>query len=279
MRPFFFGNPVSLPDLDRIAEIIKLVAEEEVVPRFGELQSGDIAEKRPGDAGNLVTTADLEAEKALTRDLEAAFAGSIAIGEEAIDADPSILSALDGDAPVWLIDPVDGTANFAAGREPFTILVSLIRNRETIAGWIYAPMEDRMAVTAKGEGAFCNGEPLKVAPTVRFEEAFGSAHAGSWGREYRDLVRPKFARFGEMVNYRCAGYDFLQLATGNKHFALYRALYPWDHAAGVLMHREAGGYMALLAGAPYSGAEKVRGLLAAPDETFWTEIVDYLKPI
>lgn len=270
---------MKLPDLDQVAEIVKTVALEEVVPRFGELQSNDIAEKRPGDAGNLVTTADLEAEKALTRELEAAFAGSVAIGEEAIEADPSILKALDGDAPVWLIDPVDGTSNFAAGKEPFTLLVSLLRNRETIAALTFAPMEDRMAVGAKGEGAYCNGTRMQVANPVPFESAFGSAHASGWGREYRDQVRPKFARFGEMVNYRCAGYDFLQLASGNKHFSLYRTLYPWDHAGGVLLHREAGGYMALLGGGAYSGANTVPGLLATPDEAFWHQTVNYLKPI
>ena len=279
MRPFFYGNSVSLPDLQKIAKIIESVAAAEIIPRFGELQSSDITEKRPGDAGNLVTTADLEAEKALILRLENALPGSVAIGEEAIEADPRMLDALHGNAPVWLIDPVDGTSNFASGKKPFVVLVSLIIKRETVAGWIYAPMENRMAIVSKGDGAFCNGERMRVAPSDPFEEAFGSAHASGWGREYRDLVRPKFARFSKMINYHCAGYDFLQLASGIKHFSLYRALFPWDHAAGVLMHREAGGYMALLGNEVYSGADTVRGLLATPDETFWTEIVAYLKPI
>ena len=156
---------MSLPDLQKIAKIIESVAATEIVPRFGELQISDITEKRPGDAGNLVTTADLEAEKALTHRLEDALPGSVAIGEEAIEADPNMLNTLDGDSPVWLIDPVDGTSNFASGREPFAVLVSLIIDRETIAGWIYVPMENRMAVVSKGDGAFCNGERMQVAPS------------------------------------------------------------------------------------------------------------------
>ena len=71
---------MSLPDLQKIAKIIESVAATEIVPRFGELQISDITEKRPGDAGNLVTTADLEAEKALTHRLEDALPGSVAIG-------------------------------------------------------------------------------------------------------------------------------------------------------------------------------------------------------
>lgn len=270
---------MSLPDLDKIASIIKAVAAAEIVPRFGELRDSDITEKHPGDAGNLVTVADIEAEKALSRELEAALPGSIAIGEEAIEEDPSKLDALQGDKAVWLIDPVDGTSNFAAGKEPFVVLLGLIKNGETIAGWIYAPMEDRMAMGAKGEGAFCNGDRMKVADAAPLEDLFGSAHASGWGREYRDLVRPKFARFRELINYHCAGYDFLQLASGNKHFSLYRSLFPWDHAPGVLLHREAGGHMALIGGGEYSPTETVPGLLAAPNPDNWREIEEFLKPI
>ena len=98
------------------------------------------------------------------------------------------------------------------------LLVSLIRQGETVAGWVYAPLEERMAFTIKGEGAYCNGEVMRVDVPSGLDTAFGSAHASGWGREYRDQVRPKFAGFGELINYRCAGYDFLQLASGNKHF-------------------------------------------------------------
>ena len=81
---------------------------------------------------------------------------------------------LDEDAPVWLIDPVDGTSNFATGKEPFTVLVSLIRNRKTIFGLIYSPLTQEVAFALKGEGAFCNGERMRVAPAVSLEKSFAA---------------------------------------------------------------------------------------------------------
>ena len=265
-------------DPEKVAAIIRTVAEDEILSRFGALGSSDIIEKRPGNAGNLVTTADIEAEKILIRELQISFPGTVAIGEETIENDPSIIGALDGEAPVWLIDPVDGTSNFAAGKEPFAVLVSLIIKRETILGLIYSPMTNEMAIGSKGEGAFCNGKSMRVASPVSLEKSFGSAHASAWGREYRDIVRPKFDSFGKMVNYHCAGFDFLRLACGDKHFSLYRTLHRWDHAAGVLLHKEAGGYSALLNGDFYSGADKVYGLLSTPDKEYWNSINAYLRP-
>ena len=265
-------------DPEKVATIVKKVAEDEILTRFGSLESADIIEKRPGNAGNLVTTADIEAEKILTRELETSFPGTLAIGEETIENDPSILKVLDDEAPVWLIDPVDGTSNFAAGKEPFTVLVSLIMKRESIFGLIYSPKTNEMAIASKGEGAFCNGTPIRVASSVSLEKSFGSAHASAWGREFRDIVRAKFEGFAKMVNYHCAGFDFLRLACGDKHFSLYRTLHPWDHAAGVLLHKEAGGYSALLNGDVYSSADKVYGLLTAPNEEVWNSINAFLRP-
>ena len=266
-------------DPETVARIVKEITDTEILTRFGALKSTDIIEKRPGLAGSLVTTADIEAEKRLISELKNAFPGTVAIGEETIENDPQTLNVLDEDAPVWLIDPVDGTSNFAAGKEPFTVLVSLIRNRKTIFGLIYSPLTQEVAFALKGEGAFCNGERMRVAPAVSLEKSFGSAHASAWGREYREKVRPKFERFGKMINYHCAGFDFLRLANGDKHFSLYRTLHPWDHAAGVLLHNEAGGFSGLIQGGVYSGADKVYGLLTTPSEEFWNKINNYLCPI
>ena len=176
-------------DPEKIAAIVRTVAEDEILSRFGALESADIIEKRPGNAGNLVTTADIEAEKILIRELQISFPGTVAIGEETVENNPSVIKILDEEAPVWLIDPVDGTSNFAAGKEPFAVLLSLIIKRETVFGLIFSPMTDEMAIGSKGEGAFCNGKRMRVASSVSLEKSFGSAHASAWGREYRDGAR------------------------------------------------------------------------------------------
>src|SRR5437016_14005667 len=99
-------------DPERVAEIIRDTAAAEIVPRFRMLRQEDIREKKPGD---LVTLADLETERQLTRRLTQAWPGSLALGEESAAEDPTRLDLLTTDASLWIIDPIDGTANFPRG--------------------------------------------------------------------------------------------------------------------------------------------------------------------
>src|SRR5262245_63225070 len=100
------------------------------MPRFGKLEPGDVSSKAPGEP---VTVADREAESALAAGLTALRPGSVVVGEEAVSADPSLLGRLRQPGEVWVIDPIDGTANFAAGREPFALMVALLRDTVTVA--------------------------------------------------------------------------------------------------------------------------------------------------
>src|SRR5437879_2711858 len=112
--------PASV-DLERVTGLIEETAALEILPRFRKLAAGDIREKEPGD---LVTVADEAAEARLTPLLTALLPGSLVLGEEAAAADPKLLNRLLGDHPVWVIDPVDGTGNFAAGRPAFAVMVA-----------------------------------------------------------------------------------------------------------------------------------------------------------
>src|SRR5258706_79102 len=108
-----------LVDSEKIERLIAEVAAEEVMPRFEKLEAGDVSEKSPGD---LVTIADVATERRLTPALLDALPGSRVVGEEAAAADPRILDQLAGDDPVWVVDPVDGTANYAAGLPMFSVM-------------------------------------------------------------------------------------------------------------------------------------------------------------
>src|SRR5690242_20515707 len=109
-----------LPDSDRVARLIAETAAAEIMPRFEKLERHEIQEKRPGD---LVTVADLAAERRLSLVLQDLLPGSRIVGEEAVAADPCVLAALAEADPVWLIDPIDGTGNFAAGKPIFAVIV------------------------------------------------------------------------------------------------------------------------------------------------------------
>lgn len=261
------------PDFDAVSAIIRDVAESEILPRFGQLAAGEVREKSPGDP---VTVADIESEKRLTAALTALLPGSVVVGEEGCETDPGLLDALAGEGPVWVVDPVDGTANFAAGRPCFAVIVAYVAGGETVAGWIHDPLADETAVAAVGEGAWIGETRLKVPEGIAIPDMTGSAPRWLRKRIAEDGGLNGTPVPSEMLQYRCAGREYMDLARGKLHFSRYGCkVKPWDHAAGVLLHSEAGGFAAIdTVDRPYSPAGGiVRGaLLSAPDRESWTAL-------
>jgi fructose-1,6-bisphosphatase/inositol monophosphatase family enzyme len=256
-----------LPDSDKVARLIAEVAAEEVMPYFEKLGRDDIREKKPGD---LVTIADVAAERRLTPRLIDLLPGSRVVGEEAVAADSKVLDALADTAPVWLVDPIDGTANFAAGTPIFAVMVALVRDGQTIMSWIHEPVTRRTASAVLGQGAWRDGERLRVAP------ATGSPPQRLGNRRLVRRLAGGGGLVDEVFEYRCAGYEYVMLASGAAQFALYNRLHPWDHAPGHLLHREAGGFSARLDGAPYTPRDATPGLLLAPDAASWATLREAL---
>ena len=258
-----------LPDIDRVTRLIEETAAIEIMPRFQRLAADDVREKGPGD---LVTVADEAAEARLAPLLTSLMPGSIVVGEEAAAADPNLLNRLLDDQPVWIIDPIDGTANFAEGRPAFAVMVALARGSEILAGWIHDPVGGRTVVAAAGEGAWLAGRRLSVVAAPSDPSAFaGVLLAGYFGsREIGRKVEARRSRVRALRSLRCAGLEYLRLASGEIHFLLFTKLMPWDHAPGVVIHREAGGYDSYVEGGSYEPAAIQRsGLLLAPDPESW----------
>lgn len=254
-------------DPARVAAAIRNVAEIDILPRFRQLKSGDIREKTgPKD---LVTVADIEAERRLGPMLTALLPGSVAVGEEAVSADPSVINSLKGDAPVWLIDPVDGTLNFSEGDERFCVMVALVRQGRTVAAWIHDPLPNRTAIAELGGGAWFGTERLRVAAAGTPETMTGLLTIRLFDPATRERLRERRTRLGTAKTLRCAGHEYLQLAQGTAHLGLYYRLLPWDHAPGGLIHAEAGGYAAMLDGRPYAPTIHEGGMLLAPDRESW----------
>lgn len=258
-----------IPDLGKVASLIAEAAAAEIMPRFAKLGVGDVREKGPGD---LVTVADEAMERRLDPQLLALVPGSLIVGEEASHANPKLVE-MTGDADwAWVIDPLDGTANFADSQPLFGVIVALLRRGEPVAGWIHDPVRRKTAVAAKGEGAWQDGRRLAVLPApdndgdfkgVLLAGYFGSKEIGRLAQRNRTKVKP-------LKSVRSAAHEYLRLARAEMHFMLSTKLMPWDHAAGVLIHREAGGHSSYLEGGDYS-AERIdeSGLLMAPDPESW----------
>jgi fructose-1,6-bisphosphatase/inositol monophosphatase family enzyme len=255
-----------LPDSQQIAAIIRKTAEIEILPLFRKLKDHEISDK---DSGEIVTAADIQAEKRLTADLVKTVAGSVAVGEEAVSDDPSIMNRLDGDHPVWIIDPLDGTRNFANGKECFAVIVAYCQGGETLAGWIYDPVNDQMFCANKGQGARVDDERLEIKKSPSIIDMTGSVSKRHFERLNKRRPSPEIP--GDMIRYRCVGREYTDLTLGVLHFAEYGMLKPWDHAAGILIHTEAGGYSAFTEDrmAYQPGPTTRKHLLAAASKSEW----------
>jgi fructose-1,6-bisphosphatase/inositol monophosphatase family enzyme len=270
-------NGVDIVDIDSVGRLIARTAAEEILPRFRALSAEDVREKAPGD---LVTVADVAAERRLTRELPAALPGSRVLGEEAAASDPSIVERLLADSvPVWVVDPLDGTGNFSRGVAIFAVIVALVCRDRTEAGWIYDPVSETLATAVRGQGARIEGALARVAEPEPVEAMRGTLHGGRYGDPaLRERIKAKRSELQALPSLRCAGLEYVRLCRGETHFTLFSRLMPWDHAAGVLLHAEAGGTAAYLDGTSYRPSQITgkRGLLLAPDAASWQGLHDAL---
>ncbi len=249
------------------------------MPRFRHLGPGDVqAKSGPLD---LVTVADEAAEAELTRALAVRFPGALVVGEEATARDPSLPDAIGGAALCFIVDPIDGTANFCAGLPLFGTMVAVTEGGRTVASVIHDPVGDDTAVALAGEGAWLEAadgrsERLQVCPPVPVAEMAGALSWRFLPEPRRSAVCARLSRLAGAWDYRCAAHHYRMVAAGHAHFVSFHRLLPWDHAAGVLLHQEAGGYAARLDGSPYSAAHRDGGLICAPDQASWTALREAL---
>lgn len=266
---------MPLPSPETVAAIVAEVAAQEIMPRYQNLAAGDVSDKNPGDP---VTIADLETEKALTRRLKDLLPGSHVVGEEAVAADPAVMDLLQRDEPVWIVDPVDGTTNFAAGLPIFATIVGLAQGGEMRLACIHDPVHDRTALASAGDGATINGVQAQVAAPTEPKHMYGTVKLRFGERSLPLKIVENCQKVPAFMDLRCAAHEYMALASGALHYALYRKLMPWDHAAGNLLHAEAGGYSAHLDGSAYdvTGPDHCYGFLYAPDGESWQALVDAL---
>lgn len=267
-----------LPDPEIVDRIIRDVSGREILPRFRNLAAHEISKKNRGE---IVTIADEAAEAALSRDLKDLVPGAHFVGEEATAKNPDDLDVLAGSEPVWIIDPVDGTQNFANGDPKFAVIVALCIGGETCAGWIHEPITDTTVWAIKGQGAWEGGARLTIPPAADISQFRGSLNKRVRSRLEDHQARDRIVIPREMTRYRCVGAEYADLARDHLQFARYGGrLKPWDHAAGVLIHTEAGGYNAVSGTQkPYAVTPelKERTLLAAPSNDSWVQLNDLIS--
>ncbi len=259
-------------DPAELVQLVRAVARTEIMPRFRNLTPGDVqAKSGPLD---LVTIADEQAELRLATGLARLFPGCVVVGEEAASRDPGLLADLASAELCFVVDPIDGTANFCAGLPLFGIMMAVLRRGVVVAGMIHDPVGDDTAVAVAGQGAWLEstaGErvPLRVAAPVPLAEMTGTVSWKYMPEPLRSTACRNLPRLAAAWDYRCAAHQYRMLAAGHCHYVVYHRLLPWDHAAGWLLHQEAGGWSARLDGSAYDPAQTTGGLICAPDQASW----------
>lgn len=259
-------------DTRRLAAILAETAQTEVMPRFRNLPDGAVRGK--SSARDLVTDADEAAERLIGARLAKLHPGAVLIGEEASARNPALLNMLVDADLAFLIDPIDGTRNYVAGLPLFGMMIAACHRGDVIAGVIYDPVSRDSALAVRGEGAWMEYEngrqvQLAVASPAPPEDMDGLISTGALPEPLRTTVNSNLSRLGSTASLRCAAHEYRMLAAGHCHVALYNQLTAWDHAAGWLLHREAGGYAAHFDGSPYKPTHRTGGLLYAPDAGSW----------
>ncbi|AIS01361.1 inositol monophosphatase family protein [Streptomyces glaucescens] len=233
-----------------VEEAVRKAAAAEIMPRFRQLAAHEVDQKSgPHD---LVTDADRKAELYLTEALGALLPGSVVVGEEAVHANPATYEAIRGDAPVWIVDPVDGTRQFVHGEDGFCTLVALARHGVLHASWTYAPARDQLATAVRGRGAFLDGERLYAGPPTPGRDLRVATSHPDYTTD--DQKRALLGLRTEGVAARpcgSAGLEYLAVARGESDAVAFSWEAAWDHAAGLLLVEEAGGAHLTLTGEPF----------------------------
>lgn len=256
-------------DPHKIAGILREQAAIHIMPRFRQLATHEIMSKTsPTD---LVTIADQEMERALIDILPQHLAGSIVLGEEGVSSGDITLAALDDTTrPIWVTDPVDGTFNFAHGREDFCTMLALVVDGQTCMTWIYDPLTDRMMIAERGAGAYLNDQKMTLPQTPSpLADLNGFLGLKYFPKAMRPHIEQQKNSVRALYTIGCAGHEYLRLGQGMADFSIYTRVKPWDHLSGQLMLTEAGGYMARWDGAPYTPQTRTGGILAVTDKNNW----------
>jgi len=255
-----------------VEALLRRATAAEILPRWRRL-GADVVRTKSGPL-DLVTDADEAAERMITAGLEARFPGCLVVGEEASSTQPALLDALAGADLAFVVDPVDGTQNFAAGLPLFACMAAAIRRGEIIAAWIHDPLGRDTAIALRGEGAWISAEDgtrrlLRVAAPVPVSRMVAAVSWGFMPEPLKTRVTGRLPRLAATVGLRCAAHEYRLVAGGHAHALVYNKLMPWDHAPGWLLHREAGGYSAHFDGSAYGPQRRSGGLLVTPDRESW----------
>ncbi len=257
------------PSLQSVQKILVPAAREELLPRFNR-----VARTHKAD-GSVLTEADIAVQERVAGELLRNWPDTVFMGEEmSVDEQQQLIAS---SRPVWCLDPLDGTSNFAAGIPYFCISLAMLSQGEVQLGMVYDPLRDECFAASRDEGARLNGEPLTVPesglPLKRATALidFKRLTPELAMRLVREIPYASQRSFGSVA------LDWCWLAAGRSHIYLHGRSHVWDYAAGQFIFQTAGGQSCTLDGeAIFTQALTPRSAVAALDRPLFEAWTNYL---
>jgi fructose-1,6-bisphosphatase/inositol monophosphatase family enzyme len=274
---------LSARDIDDLIDVVRNAAASEIMPRFRNLSVSDV-ETKSGPA-DLVTVADRAAEEMIRRGVEKILPGAAVIGEEAVAEDARLLDAICTSETCVIVDPIDGTGNYVAGLAVFGTILAVVHNGQTMFGVLYDPVQDDWMFAQRGDGAWFRRPDGTVArlgscdKSSALDQARGYVTLDDYDSSTREIVRRGFDPVMNIRDIRCSCHEYRGLVSGRVDFLRSYALKPWDHAAGVLLVEEVGGWAAVDGEDPYSPSLRHGRLVAATSESLGRRIAKLAAPL
>lgn len=259
-----------------VAALMRETAEKTLLKHYQKLSIGDVTDKAADD---VVTIADTESEAMLAEGLAKILPDAVIVGEEAAHADHAIFERLSNKL-CWIIDPLDGTNNYAIGKPPFGILLALAEQGETVAGWIYDPLSGRLCTAHRGQGAWINGERF-TSRVSGADKPIAAISLVFVDQAKREALLEHIAPHYTLVDIpRCAAEQYPRIGLGVNDVSLFEKTLAWDHAAGVLFLNESGGKAARPDGSAYRVDRQLEpGLIGASSPALFDAMAERLAKI
>jgi myo-inositol-1(or 4)-monophosphatase len=257
------------PELAALREVIVPAAREELLPRFNR-----VTHTRKAD-GSLLTEADLAMQERVANALLGRWPGTVFLGEEMTAAEQQRL--ITAEQPVWCLDPLDGTSNFAVGIPYFGVSLALLSAGRVLLGLVYDPLRDECFSAVAGQGALLNGEPLRLEPVQR---PLRQATAMVDLKRLQPALATRLVQHTPYASQRSFGsvaLDWCWLSCARSHVYLHGRSRVWDYAAGHLIFEEAGGLACTLDGEPvFTQSLAPRSAVGAVDRSLFAEWTHWL---
>lgn len=268
----------SKTERNKIEKLIKDVGDNCIFSYFQNLKNADVAFKESHN--DPVTVADQKAEQLLKIGLLELLPNSLFVGEETYAENKNLLNFLrQSEKPVWIVDPIDGTDNFIAGRTGFGIMACLVERGKIVGSWLYEVTSKRMTAYYAPNEIWENGQTFKMKP--------------SSGLPYKGLIGKKLHRFPEVQKLKEESADILidpalepsivsyrEMLLGKIDFLVFKVTYPWDHLPGIAFLQSCGAQVRRWNGEPFEFSDTHEGLIISRNEEIMNIVQDIvIKPL